>query len=103
MELPDNDPRAVAVKCPCAICSAPATGRVWDTDLCHEHYGVWFADPRFESGNVDAAIGMTKIRLPSGTEMYPVHTPAQREAANAEYRKRMASWLAEMRKTARAA
>lgn len=80
---------------PCAICGAHSTGRVWDTDLCHGHYGVWYADERFAAGSVDAAIGLQKVR-----GIYPPHTPAQAAASAAEYRKRMAAWLGEMRRAA---
>lgn len=90
MPLPSET--AAAPKHPCAICGLPATGTRWDVDLCELHNGMWFADPQFESGSVDAAIGMTKVRGVS-LEWYPVHTPAQAKASAAEYRRRTLAWV----------
>ena len=80
----------------CIVCGASASGTVWDTDLCPEHYGRWFADPQFASNAIDEKIGMKKVRG-QFTEWYPVHTPAQSAASAAEYRKRTAAWVEKQR------
>lgn len=101
MPLP-SEKSTKPIEYPCAVCGAASSGCVWDTDLCHEHYGAWYADERFASGSVDAAIGMKKVKG-QVLEFYPPHTPAQAKASEVEYRKRTAAWLGEMRTKARAA
>ena len=97
-----DETEAARVKHPCAICGAESTGTRWDTDLCEAHNAMWFADPQFESGSVDEAIGMRKVRG-QYLEFYPVHTEAQAKASAAEYRRRTAVWVQIQRRTARAA
>jgi hypothetical protein len=79
---------------PCATCSKPATIVCWGEDLCVVCHGTWWADPQFDAGSIEAAVGIDSRACPK---------PGDSELYCAEATKRTRAWAAAQRAKARAA
>lgn len=66
---------------PCAACGAESTTTVWDSRICYQCHAWWMADPRFEAGSIEAAVGRIE------------DLDAAHKAYCAEATKRTRAWL----------